>query len=133
MKSSIRRFSIEGHDVVSTMDVRAALSKRPLSGTTTCVCSINKTKKALQVQKLDGFSKYHNTSLRGKEYGELMTSGRERRTRGFQVIFSEHIEEWSFSYLLAERLPDKAKKIKNRGKWRKHRSEAANYSAYSIN
>ncbi|PFX14753.1 hypothetical protein AWC38_SpisGene21066 [Stylophora pistillata] len=60
MKSTIRRYCNEGHDAVSAKDMRAALSERPVRGTTACVCSINETKKTLEVQKIHGFSKYHN-------------------------------------------------------------------------
>ena len=60
MKSSIRRYCNEGHDVLSAKDMRTALSERPVRGTTACVCSIDETKKALEVNKMDGFSKYHN-------------------------------------------------------------------------
>ena len=37
-----------------------ALSERPVQGTTACVCLVNETRKALQVNKVDGFSRYHN-------------------------------------------------------------------------
>ena len=37
-----------------------ALSERPVRGTTACVCLVNETKKTLEVNKVDGFSKYHN-------------------------------------------------------------------------
>lgn len=60
MKSSIRRYCNEGHDVLSAKDMRTALSERPVRGTTACVCSINETQKTLEVKKIDGFSKYHN-------------------------------------------------------------------------
>ena len=36
------------------------LSKRPVQGTTACVCLVNETRKTLEVNKIDGFSKYHN-------------------------------------------------------------------------
>ena len=60
MKSSIRRYCNEGHDILSAKDMRTALSERPVRGTTACVCSIDETKKALEVNKMDVFSKYHN-------------------------------------------------------------------------
>ena len=60
MKSSIRRYCNEEHDVVSAKDMRVALSERPVSGTTASVCAINETQKTLEVHKIEGFSEYHN-------------------------------------------------------------------------
>ena len=37
-----------------------ALSERPVRGTTACVCLVNETQKTLEVNKVDGFSRYHN-------------------------------------------------------------------------
>ena len=37
-----------------------ALSERPVRGTTACACSVNETQKTLEVNKVDGFSRYHN-------------------------------------------------------------------------
>ena len=37
-----------------------ALSERPVKGTTACVCSISEDQKNVLVNKMDGFSKYHN-------------------------------------------------------------------------
>ena len=47
MKSSIRRYCNEGHDVVSAKDLRVALSERPVQGTTASVCAMNETQKTL--------------------------------------------------------------------------------------
>ena len=60
MKSAIRRHRCEGNDVLSAKDMRTALSERPVRGTIACVCLVNETQKALEVNKTDGFSKYHN-------------------------------------------------------------------------
>ncbi|KAK3751918.1 hypothetical protein QZH41_007936 [Actinostola sp. cb2023] len=60
MKSSIRRCCNEGHDVLYANDMRTSLSERPHRGTTACVCSIDETKKTLEVNKIDGFSEYNN-------------------------------------------------------------------------
>ena len=40
--------------------MRTALSERPVQGTIACVCLVNETQKTLKVNKMDGFSKYHN-------------------------------------------------------------------------
>ena len=60
MKSAIRRYCCEGNDVLSAKDMRTALSQRPVRGTIACVCLVNETQKSLEVNKMDGFSKYHN-------------------------------------------------------------------------
>ncbi|CAH3186768.1 unnamed protein product, partial [Porites lobata] len=63
MKSSIRRYCNEGHDVVSAIDMRVALSERPVQGTTASVYAMNETQKTLEVHNMEGFSKYHNFKL----------------------------------------------------------------------
>ena len=60
MKSAIRRYSCEGNDVLSAKDMSTALSERTVRGTIACVCLVNETQKSLEVNKMDGFSKYHN-------------------------------------------------------------------------
>ena len=60
MKSAIRRYCCEGNDVLSAKDMRTAPSERPVRGTIACVCLVNETQKTLEVNKMDGFSKYDN-------------------------------------------------------------------------
>ena len=60
MKSAIRRYCCEGNDVLSAKDMRTALSERPVRGTIASVFLVNETQKTLKVNKMDGFSKYHN-------------------------------------------------------------------------
>ena len=60
MKSYLRRYCSEGHDVVSVKDMRVALSERPVQGTTASVCAMNETQTTLEVRKIEGFSKYQN-------------------------------------------------------------------------
>ena len=60
MKSAIRRYCSEGNDVLSAKEMCTALSERPVRGTTACVCMVNETHKTLEVNKVDGFSRYHN-------------------------------------------------------------------------
>ena len=60
MKSAIRQYSCEGNDVLSAKDMRTALSERPVRGTIACVFLVNETQKTLEVNKVDGFSKYDN-------------------------------------------------------------------------
>ena len=63
MKSAIRRYCCEGKDVLSAKDMRTALSERPVRDTIACVRLVNETQKTLKVNKMDGFSKYHNFIL----------------------------------------------------------------------
>ena len=60
MKSAIRRYCREGNNVLSAKDVLIALSECHVRGTIACVCLVNETQKSLEVNKMDGFSKYHN-------------------------------------------------------------------------
>ena len=60
MKSAIRRYCCVRNDVLSAKDMCTALSERPVRGTIACVCLVNETQKTLKVNKMDGFSKYHN-------------------------------------------------------------------------
>lgn len=60
MKTSIRRYCNEGHNVQCAEDMTTALSERPVRGTSACVCAVDEEKETLQVKKIDGFSKLHN-------------------------------------------------------------------------
>ena len=60
MKSAIRRYCCDGNDVLSAKYMRTALSELAVQGTIACVCLVNETQKTLKVNKMDGFSKYHN-------------------------------------------------------------------------
>ena len=69
------------------------LSERPVKGTSACVCAVDETKKSLEVNKIDGFSKLHNIQFeqkgirvwrsygigRGKEipFDQLVSQGQE--------------------------------------------------------
>ena len=60
MKTCIRRFCNEGHDILLAGDMRRALSERPVKGTSACVCEVNEAKITLEVNEMDGFRKLHN-------------------------------------------------------------------------
>lgn len=60
MKSSIRCYCDEGHDINCAADMRTALLERPVRGVTASVCAIDDKNKNLKVNKIDGFSKLHN-------------------------------------------------------------------------
>ena len=60
MKSAIPRYCCERNDVLSAKDMHTALSERRVRGTIACVCLLNETQKTPKVNKMDGFSKYHN-------------------------------------------------------------------------
>lgn len=60
MKTAVRTFCNEGHDITSANDIRTALLERPVKGVSAAVCSVQESNKTLKVKKMDGFSKYHN-------------------------------------------------------------------------
>ena len=66
MKSCIRRFCDEGHDIFTAADMKRALSERPVIGTTACVCAVDETRKTLEVKKMVGFKRLHNFQFEEK-------------------------------------------------------------------
>ena len=66
MKSCIRRFCDEGHDILTAADMKRALSERPVIGTTACVCAVDETRKTLEVKKMVGFKRLHNFQFEEK-------------------------------------------------------------------
>ena len=60
MKSSIRRYCNEGHDVVSAQDMHTALKERPVKGTTATVCIIKEQHITLEINRIPNFSNLHN-------------------------------------------------------------------------
>ena len=63
MKSSIRRYCNEGHDICTAKDMMDALRERPVKGTTASVNTVNVNAKNLEVKKITGFSAYHNVQF----------------------------------------------------------------------
>ena len=53
MKSSIRTYCNEGHDVLAALDMRQTLTQHPVKGTTAAVSIVNESKKTLSVNKID--------------------------------------------------------------------------------
>ena len=66
MKTCIRRFSNEGHDILTAGDTTRALSERLVKGTSACVCEVHEAKRTLEVNKIDVFSKLHNIKIEEK-------------------------------------------------------------------
>ncbi|KAL9969858.1 hypothetical protein ACROYT_G022126 [Oculina patagonica] len=60
MKSSIRCYCDEGHDINCAVDMRTALLERPVRGVTASVCAIDEKKNTINVNKINGLSKLHN-------------------------------------------------------------------------
>ena len=67
MKSTFRRYCNEGHDVLTAQDMLTALSQCPVRGTSACVCSTDESKRTLEVNKMDAFSRYHNFKFEKNE------------------------------------------------------------------
>ena len=60
MKSSIRTYCNEGNDVLTAVDMRDALTKHPVKGTTAAVSVVDESKTTLCVNKIENFSSFHN-------------------------------------------------------------------------
>ncbi|KAK3713304.1 hypothetical protein QZH41_000682 [Actinostola sp. cb2023] len=60
MKSSIRTYCNEGHDVLTATEMREALKQHPVKGTTTSISTVDETKKNLAINKIENFSSFHN-------------------------------------------------------------------------
>ena len=60
LKSSIRRYCNEGHDIFSAQDMHTALKERPVKGTTAMVCSIQEQNTTLEINKIPNYSNLHN-------------------------------------------------------------------------
>ena len=66
LKSSIRRYCNEGNDTLSAKNMREALQKRPVKGTTVSVNLVNREKMQLVVNKQKNFSSFHNFQYESK-------------------------------------------------------------------
>ena len=60
MKSSIRCYCDEGHDINCAANMGTALLERPVRGLSASVCAIDEKKNNLKVNKIDSLSKLHN-------------------------------------------------------------------------
>ncbi len=66
LKSSIRRYCNERNDILSAKNMREALQKRPVKGTTVSVNLVNSEKMQLVVNKQKNFSLFHNFQYESK-------------------------------------------------------------------
>ena len=60
MKQAIRQHCCEGHDISTASDMREALSKKKIKGTSASVNIVNEAKKTIEIHKIDKFSSFHN-------------------------------------------------------------------------
>ena len=60
LKSSIRRYCNEGHDILNANDMHEALLHRPVKGTASSVNNVNESVEQLKVKNIPNFSAYHN-------------------------------------------------------------------------
>ena len=60
MKSSICTYCNEGHDVLTAVNMRNALTEHPVKGTTAAVSIVKESEKSLSVNKIEQFSSFHN-------------------------------------------------------------------------
>lgn len=61
LKSAIRRYCDEGHDILTTSDMYEALQARQVKGTTAAVCEIDRNQD-IKVNRINNFSAFHNFS-----------------------------------------------------------------------
>jgi len=75
MKSSIRCYCDEGHDINCAAHMRNAPLERLARGVSASVCVIDEKKNNLKVNKIDGFSKLHisRTMTKAFAFGGHMT------------------------------------------------------------
>ena len=86
LKTCIRRFCNERHDILLAGDMRRKLSERPVKGTSGCVCEVDEAKITLEVNKIDGFSKLHNFQFEEKGIREWRSYG---IGRGKEISFDQ--------------------------------------------
>ena len=60
LKSSIRTYCSEGHDILTASDMKHALQHHPVRGTSASVNVVDESKKNLLINKLEHFSCFHN-------------------------------------------------------------------------
>ena len=60
LKSSVRTYCSEGHDILTASDMREALQEHPVKGATAAVSMVDESKKSLQLKKIEHFSSFHN-------------------------------------------------------------------------
>ena len=60
LKSSIRTYCSEGHDILTASDIKHGLQHHPVRGTSASVNVVDETKKNLLINKLEHFSCFHN-------------------------------------------------------------------------
>ena len=60
MKTSIRTYCCEGHDILTASGMRDALQYRPVKGTTASVNVVDESKQNLLMKKLSQFGSYHS-------------------------------------------------------------------------
>lgn len=60
MKSSIRTYCCESHDILTACDMRDALQQHPVKGTSASVNVVDESHQDLEMKKLEHFSSFHN-------------------------------------------------------------------------
>ena len=60
LKSSIRTYCSEGHDILTTSDIKHALQHHPVRGTSASANVVDESKKNLLINELEHFTCFHN-------------------------------------------------------------------------
>ncbi len=63
MKQAIRQHCCEGHDILTASDMREALSKKKIKGTSASVNIVNEAMKTIEIHKISKFSSFHNFKI----------------------------------------------------------------------
>ncbi|CAB4028800.1 Retrovirus-related Pol poly, partial [Paramuricea clavata] len=120
MKTCIRRYCNEGHDILCAESMRTALSERPVKGTSACVCEVDEEKETLQVKKIDGFGKLHNIQFeekgirvwkaygigRGKEISFEQLVSQSQGSTGLKIVNDFFAPEDTRAYKCKKPLPE---------------------------
>ena len=59
LKSAVRRYCNEGHDILSAADMHGALKARPVKGCTAAVCEVDRNDQEIKVNHISNFSTFH--------------------------------------------------------------------------
>ena len=82
LRSSIRKYCNEGHDVLNLDDMYAAIKKYPVKGTTASVAEVDESTKCLKVNKIDKLYLVHiiilNSTERASKYGRRLELAMEK-------------------------------------------------------
>ncbi|PFX23132.1 hypothetical protein AWC38_SpisGene12352 [Stylophora pistillata] len=81
MKSSIKTYCNEGHNILSAIDVHSALKERSVTRVTASVGVTDETKILLDIDKVQGISKYHNFRFEKRDWAMQFSTTTNLKTK----------------------------------------------------